>query len=122
MKFFSPLNSNLLPIYFIILKLSMGIFRKSQKVSSFNFDPKGVEKGLLCDPGPEDPPTTLTGLRKNVCILNECGMWNVVSKPLWQTWISESAVFCLAIILASTATALGGEYSADVGRLVERLA
>ena len=31
-----------MPIYFIILKSSMGIFRKSQKVSAFNFDQKGV--------------------------------------------------------------------------------
>ena len=29
-------------IYFIVLKSSMSIFRKSQKVSAFNFDPKGV--------------------------------------------------------------------------------
>ena len=41
-KKMSPLKSNLLPIYFIVLKSSMGIFRKSQKVSAFNFDPKGV--------------------------------------------------------------------------------
>ena len=35
----------------------MGIFRKSQKVSAFNFDPKGVKKGVPRDPGPKDPPT-----------------------------------------------------------------
>ena len=27
----------------------MGIFRKSPKVSAFNFDPKKVKKGVLCD-------------------------------------------------------------------------
>ena len=41
-----------MPIYFIVLKSSMGIFRKSKKVSAFNFDPKGVKKGVPCDPGP----------------------------------------------------------------------
>ena len=34
----------------------MGIDRKSQKVSAFNFDSKGVKMGAPCDPGPEDPP------------------------------------------------------------------
>ena len=34
----------------------MGIVRKSQKVSAFNFDSKGVKKGAPRDPGPKDPP------------------------------------------------------------------
>ena len=42
----------------------MGILRKSREVSAFYFDPKGVLKGILRDPGPEDPPfPTLIGLK-----------------------------------------------------------
>ena len=52
---FSPLKSKFLRTYFIVLKSSMGIFRKSQKVSARHLDPKGVKKGVLSDPGPEDP-------------------------------------------------------------------
>ena len=40
----------------------MGIFRKSQKVSARNFEPKGVKKGGPSDLGPEDQPPTLIGL------------------------------------------------------------
>ena len=42
----------------------MGILRKSQKVSAHNLDPKGVEKGVLSDLGPEDPLPTLRGLNR----------------------------------------------------------
>ena len=41
-KFCSPLKSKFLPIYFIVRKSFMGIFRISNKVSAFNFDLKGV--------------------------------------------------------------------------------
>ena len=47
----SPLKSKFLHTYFIVLKSSMGIFRKSQKVSALNLDPKGVKKGAPCDAG-----------------------------------------------------------------------
>ena len=47
----------------------MGIlYRKSQKVSAHNLDHKGVEKGVLSDPGPEDPPPTLIGLRLDLTL------------------------------------------------------
>ena len=45
-----------LPICFIVLKWSLGIVRKSHKVTAFNFDPKGVKMGAPRNPGPEDPP------------------------------------------------------------------
>ena len=41
-EIFYLLSQNCLPIYFIVLKSSKGIFRKSQKVSAFKYDPKGV--------------------------------------------------------------------------------
>ena len=41
---------------FIVLQSSIGKFRKSKKVSAFNFDPTDVKKGVPRDPGPEDPP------------------------------------------------------------------
>ena len=40
----------------------MGIDRKSQKVSAFNFDSKGVKMGAPRDPGPKDPPPNVIGL------------------------------------------------------------
>ena len=43
----------------------MGIFRKSQKVSAHHLGPKGVLKGVLNDPGPEDPPDPDRGSLKN---------------------------------------------------------
>ena len=42
----------------------MGIVRKSQKVSALNLDPKGIKKGVSCDPGLKDPPPTVIGLNK----------------------------------------------------------
>ena len=41
---------------FIVLQSSIGKFRKSKKVSAFNFDSEGVKKAIPCDPGPEAHP------------------------------------------------------------------
>ena len=47
LKFFgAPLKSKFFGIYFIGLKWSLGIFRKSQQVSALNFYPKGPTVGF----------------------------------------------------------------------------
>ena len=57
-------------IYFIGLNWSLGILRKSQEASAFNFDYKGANSVIFCKGGPARPPLVLIGLRDHPDISN----------------------------------------------------
>ena len=54
--FLAPLKFDFFRIFFIGLKWSLGIFRKSQKVSALSFDHKGAKIGDMSIAGPYGPP------------------------------------------------------------------
>ena len=60
--FLAPLKFDFFRIFFIGLKWSLGIFRKSQKVSALSFDHKGAKIGDMSIAGPYGPPLCGIGL------------------------------------------------------------
>ena len=72
--FLAPLKFDFFRIFFIGLKWSLGIFRKSQKVSALSFDHKGAKIGDMSIAGPYGPPPLCgIGLSRDLACGIECG-------------------------------------------------
>ena len=92
--FRNKISPNLfLPIHFIGLKWSLGIPRKSQKVSAFNFPPKDIKKGVPHCLGPEEAPPPFVGLIHNCFNI----ILNVLRVEILEQYCTSSnycAIYC----------------------------